>query len=192
MKQVLIKTLWAIVAIIAIIAIGLFGICQYQRLQNLRDEALIKEYSEEPQLNLEDPDLTISQVLQFRRDVTYEKYIDSIYLAMPETVLIAVLIKEGVNSSQRHIVEEYLNNQEYYDNIEFRKAIQEYYDSQQDTITSDIEYPDSTKGAVNTNLSFNVTPSYKILAGSTQKDQLKGYKRRCDKMNDVYSFYYVC
>ena len=53
---------------------------------------------------------TIYDILQERQDMIYALWVDSVYYAIPESVLIQILVDKGTKISHIAIVEEYLKN----------------------------------------------------------------------------------
>lgn len=59
-------------------------------------------------------DKTIREVLNERASMKYREYIDSVYMNMPEEILIAIYIDHGTSLSPEEVVEEYWYNEEKY------------------------------------------------------------------------------
>lgn len=57
---------------------------------------------------------TVYDILSEREEIRYMRMIDSVYLQIPEPILIHMLTVKGTTISQLEIVEEYLNNKQYY------------------------------------------------------------------------------
>ena len=53
---------------------------------------------------------TIYDILQERQDMIHALWVDSVYYAIPESVLIQILVDKGTKISHIAIVEEYLKN----------------------------------------------------------------------------------
>ena len=51
---------------------------------------------------------TIYDILEERKDMIHALWVDSVYYAIPESVLIQILVDKGTKLSQIAIVEEYL------------------------------------------------------------------------------------
>ena len=60
---------------------------------------------------------TVEDILNEREECKYMRYIDSIYMAMPQEILTHILIQKGTLLSVTEIVEEYLENKEMYHEI---------------------------------------------------------------------------
>lgn len=69
------------------------------------DESYYNEYYAIP--SLED-------CLNKREELRYALWVDSVYLAMPEDVLIQILVNRGTQVSVNEIVKEYVKNKEQY------------------------------------------------------------------------------
>ena len=57
---------------------------------------------------------TIEDVLNIREELRYSLWVDSIYLAIPEDILVRILTDKGTQESVIKIVEEYIKNKELY------------------------------------------------------------------------------
>ena len=53
---------------------------------------------------------TIYDILEERKDMIHALWVDSVYYAIPESVLIQILVDKGTKISHIAIVEEYLKN----------------------------------------------------------------------------------
>lgn len=60
---------------------------------------------------------TVQEVLQWRESMRLDKYVDSVFLAMPEQVLTQILVTKGTDLSNREIVSIYINNKDFYDKL---------------------------------------------------------------------------
>mgnify|MGYP004527313693 CR=1 FL=1 len=67
--------------------------------------------------NVEKEQPKISDILQLREELRLAKYTDSVYLAMPEQILISILVTEGTNKSIKDIVKTYIANKSFYDQV---------------------------------------------------------------------------
>lgn len=59
---------------------------------------------------------TVYDILQEREEMRYMVFIDSVYLKIPEQILTHILITKGTTVSIMEIVENYINNKDYYHN----------------------------------------------------------------------------
>ena len=57
---------------------------------------------------------SVEDILNEREECKYMRYIDSIYMAMPQEILTHILIQKGTSLLMTEIVEEYLENKEMY------------------------------------------------------------------------------
>ena len=57
---------------------------------------------------------TVHDVLEERNDWKYQNFIDSVYLCMPEQVLVQMLVSKGTTISPQEVVEDYLSNKQFY------------------------------------------------------------------------------
>ena len=60
---------------------------------------------------------TVEDILNEREECKYMRYIDSIYMAMPQEILTHILIQKGTSLLMTEIVEEYLDHKEMYHEI---------------------------------------------------------------------------
>lgn len=60
---------------------------------------------------------TVQEVLQWRENMRLDKYVDSVFLVMPEQVLTQILVTKGTDLSNREIVSIYISNKDFYDKL---------------------------------------------------------------------------
>lgn len=60
---------------------------------------------------------TVQEVLQWRENLRLDKYVDSVFLVMPEQVLTQILVTKGTDLSNHEIVSIYINNKDFYDKL---------------------------------------------------------------------------
>lgn len=71
---------------------------------------------------------TVYDVLEEREEWKYQNFIDSVYLCIPEQVLVQMLVSKGTMISPQEIVEDYLSNKQFYhDTILKSMDIQKQY-----------------------------------------------------------------
>ena len=71
---------------------------------------------------------TVYDILKEREDWKYQNFIDSVYLCMPEQILVQMLVSKGTEISPQEIVEDYLSNKQFYhDTILKSMDIQKQY-----------------------------------------------------------------
>ena len=106
-----------------IISVALAGGLYFgnKRLNKIEDLLILTDDGSEPVIQQE---VTIADILQYREDVRHFKYIDSIYMTMPDVVLIDILVNHGTLISNEEIVNIYLSNPDTYN----KKKSQQRYD----------------------------------------------------------------
>lgn len=60
---------------------------------------------------------TVQEVLQRRESMRLDKYVDSVFLVMPEQVLTQILVTKGTDLSNHEIVSIYISNKDFYDKL---------------------------------------------------------------------------
>lgn len=60
---------------------------------------------------------TVQEVLQWRENLKLEKYVDSVFLVMPEQILTQILVTKGTDLSNHEIVSIYISNKDFYDKL---------------------------------------------------------------------------
>lgn len=60
---------------------------------------------------------TVQEVLQRRESMRLDKYVDSVFLVMPEQVLTQILVTKGTDLSNYEIVSIYISNKDFYDKL---------------------------------------------------------------------------
>lgn len=71
---------------------------------------------------------TIQDVLDMREQEREYRYLDSVYMDIPNIALIAILMRFGTDMSHTDISKEYLLNRKNYDNVEFGAQIRDAYE----------------------------------------------------------------
>lgn len=71
---------------------------------------------------------TIQDVLDMREQEREYRYLDSVYMDIPDIPLIAILMRFGTDMSHTDISKEYLLNRKNYDNVEFGAQIRDAYE----------------------------------------------------------------
>lgn len=72
---------------------------------------------------------TIQEILQFREDAKYYMHVDSVFLTMPDVVLIDILRQHGTSLSNSDIVTIYESNRSTYNKVMSGARSQHYKDS---------------------------------------------------------------
>lgn len=85
---------------------------------------------------------TIHDVLDMREQEREYRYLDSVYMNMPEIPLVAILLWHGTDMSHTDIAKEYLTNKKNYDNVEFGAQIREIYEQQKEVDSSKVPKSD--------------------------------------------------
>lgn len=116
---------WIIVAIALVIATGVIVFCNHEPIAKIV-ESQGTTVCEDTAKAVE-PVLTIQEVLKFREDIREGIRIDSIFLAMPEPILIDILMTHGTSLSNGDIVYIYESNKEHYKSIKTGADIQRDY-----------------------------------------------------------------
>lgn len=60
---------------------------------------------------------TVQEVLQWRENMRLDKYVDSVFLVIPEQVLTQILVTKGTDLSNHEIVSIYISNKDFYDKL---------------------------------------------------------------------------
>lgn len=106
---------WLLVAIAAVIATGVIVFMCHEPIAKIvtsEDESVCIDT-----VKAVEPVLTIQEVLKFREDVKEGMRIDSIFLAMPDAILIDILMTHGTSLSNRDIVTIYESNKSHFKDI---------------------------------------------------------------------------
>lgn len=106
---------WLLVAIAVIIATGVIVFMCHEPIAKIvtsEDESVCIDTTK-----VVEPVLTIQEVLKFREDVKEGMRIDSIFLAMPDAILIDILMTHGTSLSNRDIVTIYESNKSHFKDI---------------------------------------------------------------------------
>lgn len=106
---------WLLVAIAVIVATGVIVFLCHEPIAKIvtsEDESVCIDT-----VKAVEPVLTIQEVLKFREDVKEGMRIDSIFLAMPEAILIDILMTHGTSLSNSDIVYIYESNKEHFKDV---------------------------------------------------------------------------
>ena len=96
-------------------------------INHFRDTEKVEQIVTEP-VQAEVTEYTIQDVLDMREQEREYRYLDSIYMNIPDIPLIAILMRFGTDMSHSDIATEYLNNRKNYDNVEFGAQIRDAYE----------------------------------------------------------------
>lgn len=88
----------------------LLGSCEHKKpiAEPIETDSIEQEYVYVP---------TVYDVLEQRNELNYALWVDSVYLNMPEQILINILVTKGTTLSITEIVEDYVSNKDYYHNV---------------------------------------------------------------------------
>lgn len=106
---------WLLVAIAVIIATGVIVFVCHEPIAKIvtsEDESVCIDT-----VKAVEPVLTVQEFLKFREDVREGMRIDSIFLAMPEAILIDILMTHGTSLSNSDIVHIYESNKEHFKDV---------------------------------------------------------------------------
>lgn len=106
---------WLLVAIAVMIATGVIVFVCHEPIAKIvtsEDESVCIDT-----VKAVEPVLTIQEVLKFREDIREGMRIDSIFLAMPEAILIDILMTHGTSLSNSDIVYIYESNKEHFKDV---------------------------------------------------------------------------
>lgn len=121
---------WIIVAIVVIIATNVIVFVKHDSINKVVESKINQQKTElvcSDTANIEKPVLTIQEVLSFREDVKEGMRIDSIFLSMPEPILIDILMTHGTSLSNSDIVYIYESNKSHYNSIKTGADIQKNF-----------------------------------------------------------------
>lgn len=98
--------------VILIICAVLLGSCSHMAQRHI-DESIDTDSIEQCEYEYVP---TVHDVLEQREELKYALFVDSVYLNMPEQILVQMLVSKGTTISITEIVEDYLENKEFYHN----------------------------------------------------------------------------
>lgn len=96
--------------IVAIVALAIFISCA--RPRSLKEKKIPETDTIEQVVAP-----TVQEVLQWRESMRLDKYVDSVFLVMPEQVLTQILVTKGTDLSNHEIVSIYISNKDFYDKL---------------------------------------------------------------------------
>lgn len=97
--------------VILMVCAVLLGSCSHMAQRHI-DESIETDSIEQEYYHVP----TVYDVLQAREDWKYQNFIDSVYLNMPEQIIIQMLVTKGTTISEQEIVEDYIKNKQFYHN----------------------------------------------------------------------------
>lgn len=98
--------------IAAIAALAIFISCGCTRPRSPKEKQIPKTDTIE---QIAPP--TVQEVLQWRENLRLDKYVDSVFLVMPEQILTQILVTKGTDLSNHEIVSIYISNKDFYDKL---------------------------------------------------------------------------
>lgn len=100
---------WMFIAMVMAIT---FTCCESRlhRVQHGSSHDLVIDSVEQPSIP------TLQEVLTFREEMRLDKYVDSVFLCMPEQILTQILVTKGTDLSTHEIVAIYIGSKDFYDN----------------------------------------------------------------------------
>lgn len=129
------RTVWVVVAIIALI--GMIGAIVYAEREHIANflNGVNQEEVQEEHTMIEEPVPTIQDILEMREQMSESRRVDSAFLAMPEVVLIDILMQHGTSLSIKDIVYIYESNSSTYNSVLSGARAQKYLDDSIQTHT---------------------------------------------------------
>lgn len=119
------------VALITLALIGMIGAIIYaerENIANFLNGMNQEEVQEEPQVIIEEPVITIQDILDMREQMREDRRVDSVFLAMPKVVLIDILMQHGTSLSIKDIIYIYESNTSTYNTVLSGARAQKYLD----------------------------------------------------------------
>ena len=123
---------WALaIAIIALILASVAFCLKTSKLSQLisSDKTNQEQIIEEPNMVETESVPTIQEILDGREYIKECQRIDSVFLTMPDVILIDILLQHGTSLSNSDIVTIYESNKERYNNVKSGAMIQQFKDS---------------------------------------------------------------
>ena len=122
---------WIIVAIVVIIATNVIVFVNHDSINKVVESKVAHQPEAElvcsDTVKAEKSVLTIQEILSFREDVKEGMRVDSIFLSMPEPILIDILITHGTSFSNSDIVYIYESNKSHYKSVKTGADIQKNF-----------------------------------------------------------------
>lgn len=117
---------WLITLILACGIVGFVVHNNSEKIDNFFHQEEIEECAVTDSTDIQQPELTIQEVLEFREHLRECQRIDSVFMAMPEVVLIDILMNHGTNLSNSDIVYIYEANPDTYNAVQSGARAQKY------------------------------------------------------------------
>lgn len=119
------------VVLITLALIGMMGAIIYaerENIANFLNGVNQEEVQEDPQVIIEEPVITIQDILDMREQMREDRRVDSVFLAMPKVVLIDILMQHGTSLSIKDIIYIYESNTSTYNTVLSGARAQKYLD----------------------------------------------------------------
>lgn len=125
------------VVLITLALIGMMGAIIYAERENIANflNGVNQEEVQEELTMIEEPVPTIQDILEMREQMSEDRRVDSAFLAMPEVVLIDILMQHGTSLSIKDIVYIYESNSSTYNSVLSGARAQKYLDDSIQTHT---------------------------------------------------------
>lgn len=122
------RTVWVVVAIIALI--GMIGAIVYAEREHIANflNGVNQEEVQEERTMIEEPVPTIQDILEMREQMSEDRRVDSVFLAMPKVVLIDILMQHGTSLSIKDMIYIYESNTSTYNTVLSGARAQKYLD----------------------------------------------------------------
>lgn len=120
---------WAVLITLALI--GMMGAIIYaerENIANFLNGVNQEEVQEDPQVIIEEPVITIQDILDMREQMREDRRVDSVFLAMPKVVLIDILMQHGTSLSIKDMIYIYESNTSTYNTVLSGARAQKYLD----------------------------------------------------------------
>lgn len=119
------------VVLITLALIGMIGAIIYaerENIANFLNGVNQEEVQEDPQVIIEEPVITIQDILDMREQMREDRRVDSVFLAMPKVVLIDILMQHGTSLSIKDMIYIYESNTSTYNTVLSGARAQKYLD----------------------------------------------------------------
>lgn len=116
---------WLITLILACTAVGIIVHNNSDKIDNILNKEVIEDTTTVDTVTTEEP-VTIQEILEFREHLRECQRIDSVFMSLPEVVLIDILMNHGTNLSNSDIVYIYESNPDTYNAVKSGARAQQY------------------------------------------------------------------
>lgn len=111
-----------IIAIALAIIVGIMVFLNHNKIAEIVTPE--KDYVSQDTTHVVTPVLTVQDFLQFRYDIRESQRVDSMFMSLPDAVLVDILMTHGTSLSNTDIVRIYESNKERYSDIKTGADIQ--------------------------------------------------------------------